>query len=610
MANGSEKKLEIISLGIQNLRGFQETIARLEQDVLFFVGPNNAGKTSLLRLMDVIFNWKLGDEFTRLSDDLLDELMPARETRNAARRLTLSIRVADGRRRRSLPCDSDGVVELRLSLTINDRRLRANLGVPRRNEHHDEKAEKLLNELRAEYAFAHIPAGRSVDSDRFNDTLLQAMTESLAGTLLQPGKGATAAERGAQKVVESLGKLAGPVEEFWAAFLGRLPSGWVDGGATSSQIDRTVLSRFIVEQLVAQLTTGPHDVAGVPAAEVGSGLQSLLDLELQRFVADASGKKLIIAVEEPEVFLHPSAQRQLGRSLASGALGTMTLVSTHSALVVEEARFDQLAVVRDHVVCQPVSADDTRRSINSALLAGRGAEMIFARSVLLVEGPGDREYFEALRRRLAPIDPHGSVDHCYVLEVGANTNFAPVIRLLNSFHGAPFLWTALMDGDSAKQLREAVGHASLKLSPRQDSCIREISEAVTANDLQACAAKARELASFSDDLPVFLAPGDLESVMCASLDDDAAHLLCGALGLEPMTAMQLAERLGTKHRSGGKAVDSAKKSPWMRGIIGRETPADQVDPFALGVTERWISGASSTSAAKHLLKDFVSIPTG
>ena len=245
-----------------------------------------------------------------------------------------------------------------------------------------------------------------------------------------------------------------------------------------------MLSQFIARQLVLGLTTGEHDADGVPPSEVGSGLQSLLALELRRAMAEVDGRRLILAVEEPEVFLHPSAQRQLGRRLSDGSLGATTLVSTHSPLVLEEADWAQVAIMRDHTVSQPsVSAAD-RRAINTALVTGRGAEVFFSRSVLLVEGPGDREYWEGIRRRLARHDESGSVDHLYVLDVGSNTRFGPWLRLFRSYPAALFRWLLLMDADSTAELREAVLNAGMRLSERQRTLLATITDAIAKEDLE------------------------------------------------------------------------------------------------------------------------------
>lgn len=605
MAPQDEPKLSIVRMHVQNLRGFADATLDLSSPVLFIVGPNNSGKTSLFRLLDLVFRWDLGREFDgKVSSELLEELLPARDTRNAARRLTLTIGVADGRRHRALGC-KEGLVDLRLSLTVNDLRLRANLGAPRRNEVHDPKAAKLLEDLRKEFEFVHIPAGRSVDSASFSTTLAAVMTDSLSGTLQQPGRGATKAERDALKVVESLGKLGGPLQDFWRNFLDRLPPGWVKSGAANPQVDREVLAEFVVEQLLLALSTGDHDAAGVPPREVGSGLQSLLDLELRRYAAEARGRALFLAIEEPEVFLHPSAQRSLGRSFGEEALATRTLVSTHSPLVLEEARFEQVALARSHVVHQARGLDTERVAINTWLMSGRGAEVLFARSVLLVEGPGDREYFEALRRRLARHDASGAIDHCYVVDVGANSQFAPWIRLLRSYTPAAFEWLAVLDSDSVKEAREAAGHAGLQFSQRQSTELSALKQAVDAVDLLASDASARRLAQMKDgEVPILLAPGDLEHVMTASLSAQTVDQLASDLALPAATRTELAERLGTKHRPGGKSVDSPNKKAWVRRWVARVTPADELDEFVLTVLERWLAGAGDDKGARDATRAF------
>lgn len=600
-----ELKLSITRLHVQNLRGFSDASIDLSGPTLFLVGPNNSGKTSILRLLDAIFTWDLDREYeSKVSDELLEVLLPARETRNAARRLTMTVQVADGRRHRALGC-KNGQVDVRLSLTVNDRRLRANLGLPRRNEAHDSKAARLIQDMRDEIEFVHIPAGRSVDSASFSTTLTDVMTRSLAGTLQQPGPGATKAERQAMKVVDSLAKLAGPLQDFWKHFLDRLPSGWIAEGQAESQVDREVLARFVVDQLALRLATGLHDASGVPPREVGSGLQSLLDLELRRYAAEADGRALFLAIEEPEVFLHPSAQRYLGRMFADQRLAARTLVSSHSPLVLEEARFEQVALVRDHVVHQPKDIGDDRAPINSWLMSGRGAEVLFARSVLLVEGPSDREYFEALRRRLARHDPTGSIDHCYVVDTGANTNFAPWLKLMRAYSPPAFAWLGILDSDSVTEARDAAHHAGLHFSTRQLVEMDAIKEAITANDLTSCEEAARRLATLGDgDIPLVLAPGDLEYIMTSAMADETARIIGRAVAIPVSGAAELGERLGTKHRSGGRAVDGANKKAWVRRHIGQEVPAAEIDDFVVGVLEAWLAGAGDPPTAKAAIDAF------
>ncbi len=597
-------KLSMASILVQNLRGFERTRLDLDENVLFLVGPNNSGKTSLLQLIDAVFNWPFEREFARASDELLEVLLPARETRNAARRLTIWVRVDDGRRHKAFQC-RDGLAELRFTLRVGDRNFRANLGPPKRNESHDEKAAQLLWELRDETQFVHIPAGRSVDSERFASTLAEAMTASLVRVLKQPGRGATTRERDAQKVVASLEKLAGPVIDFWAEFLGRLPDGWVSGAPAQHGVDREILAGFIVQQMSLGVTTGSHDASGVPPARVGSGLQSLLDLELRRLAAESSDKRLILGIEEPEVFLHPSAQRRLGREFMAQDQGVQLLVSTHSPLVVEEASYEQVVIVRDHIAHQPTATEERRRHINTALTSGRGAEMFFSRSVLLVEGPGDREYWEALRRRVAAFDETGAADHCFVLETGSNTHFAPWLALLRSYAPAPIRWIALMDIDSAKEMRKCAAIAKIALSSRQTRHLQGIDDAWRDGDLSRAESEARRLSKLAaHESAMLLAPGDLEYTMCSQLSEPTVGSICDATGLLSRSGPVMASDLGTKIRRGQRPKEDSAKAPWIRREVGCLTPPMELDSFTRRVLERWISGAGTTANAREAFEAF------
>lgn len=76
---------------IENLRGFRSALLAVEQSVVLLVGPNNSGKTSLLRLLDWALNAADKTVLTGgrpLNGGECDLFIPARDTRGGARRLT------------------------------------------------------------------------------------------------------------------------------------------------------------------------------------------------------------------------------------------------------------------------------------------------------------------------------------------------------------------------------------------------------------------------------------------------------------------------------------------------------------------------------------------
>ena len=147
-------------------------------------------------------------------------------------------------------------------------------------------------------------------------------------------------------------------------------------------------------------------------AEAGSGMRNLVVMALFRAYAKTFKGNALIAIEEPEIYLHPHAQRSLAvlfRELA--AQGSQLFYSTHSASFLAIEHFDQVAVVerrrdRDGDISTRIrrlTAGDllakrqalhtglpmTINSIRERLRNACGvehAEAFFARAVLLVEG--------------------------------------------------------------------------------------------------------------------------------------------------------------------------------------------------------------------------------
>jgi putative ATP-dependent endonuclease of OLD family len=90
----------------------------------------------------------------------------------------------------------------------------------------------------------------------------------------------------------------------------------------------------------------------IDPAELGEGTRNLLILALLRSYAVTlrqSGEQLlgILAIEEPEIYLHPQAQRNLFRILREIAdSGIQVIISTHSSHFVDTEYFDSIGLVR------------------------------------------------------------------------------------------------------------------------------------------------------------------------------------------------------------------------------------------------------------------------
>lgn len=100
----------------------------------------------------------------------------------------------------------------------------------------------------------------------------------------------------------------------------------------------------------------------------GHGLQRAIIFTILRRYAEymtcaPDGKKrnLILAVEEPELYMHPQAQRTIRRVFRKIAEGSdQVLFSTHSSLLVDVAYFDE--IIRMETACEQVDGKRTTKS--------------------------------------------------------------------------------------------------------------------------------------------------------------------------------------------------------------------------------------------------------
>lgn len=594
--------MKLTAIRLENVGGFQTAELNLSGDRLL-VGENNSGKTSMLRVLDWIFNSadpSLLNNHRSLTEVERKLLVPARATRNKARRIFLPIAIPDGRTARKYGA-VDRVAELRVQFRAQSTYVM--LADPHRGEQptSEPRAVELLASLQAQYCTLYVAAARDVRSQVFKDALQRVLSAQFTHTLLPQGQGLTAKARRVRDNTDSL-RNAGEREAgaVWAAAQEHLRGVFAPEASFDLDIDAERMAEFLVGQVNPAFSFGEHDAARVPVDQLGAGTQSVLAMALTRLSMAEAERKLLL-LEEPEAFLHPSAQRTLAWQILQPS-DAQLIATTHSSHVLAEADPSDVVVLRNHAVHPAIEVSEDQEAKDRYQLSTWVSGSMFDRSLLLVEGPGDLAFFESLRRRLEGIIPIYVLSRIRVAAVGGKTSFGPWLRLLRRYRetsSGSLAFNVLVCADSADagaDVLRALRESSVPLAAELNTAIRSIlqgvsTDSITRSDAAQIAVRTRQAnqLSASNGMPTHFMPVDLEYAATMALSDERSAAYAASVGLETdSTAGGLASRLGSKGGNAPPSDAAGSKAPYLRSELARFLDWQEIVPDIKDLLWRWL----------------------
>jgi hypothetical protein len=230
----------------------------------------------------------------------------------------------------------------------------------------------------------------------------------------------------------------------------------------------------------------------------GHGLQRALTVALVQVIANRSieytqqdgdeeggrksSKSRYFIFEEPELYLHPQAQRALFDSFIELAeSGSQVLLCTHSAGLIDVERYKSIYIVTKESEavgskirqCTDELFDgDAKKNFNLAywINPDRG-ELFFAARVLLVEGPTDSTVIPLLAKML------GVYRYDYtIIDCGSKDSMPLYVRLLNKF-SIPYC--AIYDRDhQAHKGADAITSADISSKKIEDEVNRPLGDTI------------------------------------------------------------------------------------------------------------------------------------
>ena len=132
----------------------------------------------------------------------------------------------------------------------------------------------------------------------------------------------------------------------------------------------------------------------------GDGIQSLAALALMRKATEAGAtKKIILALEEPESHLHPKSIQELREIISQISTSQQVILTTHCPLFADRQSPER------NVIVQRGKAREARNLTEVRTVLGvRAADnLLHADLVLVVEGEDDRDAIMALFRNRSPL---------------------------------------------------------------------------------------------------------------------------------------------------------------------------------------------------------------
>lgn len=295
----------------------------------------------------------------------------------------------------------------------------------------------------------------------------------------------------------------------------------LEGGVTNDSL-RFIPGAAIDGNLLSDVRLELKDTSGVmrEVTEQSDGTKSLISFAIFGLV-NSNG---IIAIDEPETHLHPSAQRNLINVLQSS--GRQLVIATHSGVIASEFNPDNIAVMRGPASpCQPrngfLSGQDDQKTLARWWISSR-IELLTAKHIIAVEGQSDRMIVERVADLLGLNLKRDGIE---ILEAGSCTEM-------------PFVWNIFGAGGFGK-------HVSILID--QDA------EEKTAEKLNIA------IDSFASN-HIFVSRADLEDEYVNAIGVDT---LCEALEGKGLFSSSTPRRSDTKN--GVVNIDNFELAKFCRG---------------------------------------------
>lgn len=432
--------MRIKELLIKNYRNFKDEIKITPRiinghDILVLIGENNAGKSSILSILYLIFNPDRSVRTLEFDEtDFHDISQP------------IGLKITFENLGDELSAEFIGLVEpsstgrdgdiLSLSFVVNydqeTREAEPSLVFSRQPDRNVSFGEKKLLSFFFQDAMRDYRAIKSSKGSLFGRILNQINLSEQEEAILSKLEEASQSLRDNEEIAsftEGVAEITRQIVD-----LPKVDNLLRLNVAATSSVD---IKKYIQMQLKHQTTDKYLSVD-----QLGLGLQSVLTVSIFRaFAGIGRLKEGIFAIDEPESHLYPHAQRKMFREILQLSRTRQVWVATHSPSLIELINPRQICLIRkdssgsSRSVQLPEGFPEEFVSSYEKHLDTGKSDAFFSKAVLLTEGPTEQGLFPELGLSLTDEENDYDLDRIgiSVINAGGKTNIKAFVRLLNNF---------------------------------------------------------------------------------------------------------------------------------------------------------------------------------
>ena len=430
--------IRLINLEIDDFRSIIGSTLEIEfSNITSIIGPNNSGKSNILRALQLFFNSKIdGQPYTAEIDyPKNSNLSPRIQTK-----ITVTISYEPDRETvihnaiQELENNSvqrrldNNYVRLRLSYSKKGIESWQFIGREGARNISKELIYKVRDAVRSSVRFKYIPVGREI-----KETIYTDLGDELVRTIFSGWSGQIQSRQAINNAIDNLiVSLEPKLSETSTSITRALSNAFQE----IQKLSFTLPFRDL-ETMLPSLALNLTDNYETGLTEKGAGIQTSSLIFLLKYLADNHPQRhnsrvtFLWAIEEPESFLHPARQKNISSILNSFSSEVQTIITTHSPHFVPRTNEEKSYVIEKSIQAPystKVEGQDyelARNSLGVTLLDSMYLQPIN----IVVEGPSDeiilRNVIEKLhyisRTNLDPTEikffPSGNAQSaCYLYE--------------------------------------------------------------------------------------------------------------------------------------------------------------------------------------------------